>query len=121
MNSWFHARSSANKWGGTPEDYIDIHEWIDGSKASLGDARHRALRHHTEGVWDCQRIFGRVLVINGRDVAVREIAERHIIEDLGRLPSFADYLTETPLATWMGGARKRTINLAAIGLKEPTA
>lgn len=122
MNSWFHARSSANRWGGTPEEYIEIHEWIDGSKASLGDARHRALRHHTEGVWTCQRIFGRVLKLStGREVAVREVAERHIIEDLGGLPTFADYLAETPLASWMGGAKKRTVSLESINLKENPA
>ncbi|MFC6938287.1 DUF6915 family protein [Actinomadura yumaensis] len=92
MNSWRHAHSSAHKWGGTPEDYIEIHEFIDSSKKIIGDVRHRSLYHHTEGVWLCQRIFGRVLTIpktggGHKQVPVREVAERHIIEDLGWLPS----------------------------------
>jgi len=24
-----HAKSSARKWGGKPEDYLHIHEWFD--------------------------------------------------------------------------------------------
>ena len=41
-----HAQSSAHKFGGRPEDYLNIHNWFDESKSFLGDFRHRALRHH---------------------------------------------------------------------------
>ena len=98
MNSWHHAVSAARKWGGKPEDYIEIEEFIDSSKKLIGDVRHRAVYHHTEGVWLCQQLFGRVLTVektNGHgtvDVPVRLVAERHILEDLGWLPSPADYL-----------------------------
>jgi hypothetical protein len=47
-HSYHHAVSSARKWGGTPEDYLQIHNWIDGSKVILADFRHRALRRHAE-------------------------------------------------------------------------
>jgi hypothetical protein len=118
MNSWNHARSAARKWGGTPEHYIDIEEFIDSSKKIIGDVRHRSVYHHTEGVWLCQRIFGRVLEIpraSGEgtlQVPVRLVAERHILEDLGWLPSPADYLEGMPIKTWMSGARRTELPLS---------
>ncbi|MFC6883467.1 DUF6915 family protein [Actinomadura yumaensis] len=125
MNSWRHAHSSAHKWGGTPEDYIEIHEFIDSSKKIIGDVRHRSLYHHTEGVWLCQRIFGRVLTIpktggGHKQVPVREVAERHIIEDLGWLPSPADYLDGMPIKPWMSGAKTRTVPLSKLNLTGAT-
>lgn len=41
-----HAMSSAKKFGGTPDDYIDIHNLMDSSKSAIGDNRHRALTHN---------------------------------------------------------------------------
>jgi len=46
-----HAQNSARKFGGKPEDYLPIHSWFDESKAFLADFRHRALRHHAEGIF----------------------------------------------------------------------
>ncbi len=123
MNSWHHAVSAARKWGGDPADYIEIEEFIDSSKVSMGDVRHRALYHHTEGVWLCQKIFGRIITVekkNGHgtvDVPVRLVAERHIMEDLGWLPSPADYLTRivTKQNDWMsGGVRKELGNFEQV-------
>jgi len=118
MNSWHHARSAARKWGGTPEHYIDIEEFIDSSKKIIGDVRHRSVYHHTEGVWLCQRLFGRVLEIPRASgdgtvqVPVRLVAERHSLEDLGWLPSPADYLEGMPIKTWMSGARRTELPLS---------
>lgn len=46
-----HARNSARKFGGKMEDYLEIHEWFDETKAWIPDMRHRALRHHSEGIF----------------------------------------------------------------------
>jgi hypothetical protein len=43
---WIHAVSSARRWGGKPEDYIEIHNLMDSSKATIADSRHRALTHN---------------------------------------------------------------------------
>jgi len=119
VNSYYHARSAARKWGGTPEQYLEIEEFIDSSKKIIGDARHRSVYHHTEGVWLCQRIFGVTLqVTETRAVPVRLIAERHIIEDLGWLPSPSDYIRDMPLKPWMSGAQKREMALSVLGLQE---
>lgn len=114
-NSYFHAQASVRKWGGTVDDYIKIHEFIDGSKQSFGDVRHRAMLHNTWGVWMCQEVFGRVIQIEKagggtKPVAVREIAEQHIIEDLGRIPSVGDWLENMDIKAWMGGKQNKIIS-----------
>lgn len=114
-NSYFHAKSSAHKWGGTPEDYIAIHEFIDGTKRSFGDVRHRALLHNTWGVWVCQEVFGRVIQIEKagggtKPVAVREVAEQHVIEDLGYIPTVGDWLDNMNIKVWMGGKQKQVVS-----------
>lgn len=101
---WLHARSSSRKHGGKPEDYLPIHDWFDESKQHLADFRHRALRHHSEGIFLCERIFGTVLTnSDGKEVPVRVIGEQHVKEDLGRIPTVADWLTRIAPERWMGG------------------
>jgi hypothetical protein len=102
-HSYHHAVSSARKWGGRPDDYRPIHDWLDGSKIILADFRHRALRHHAEGCFAAEALFG-ITITNsaGRDVPVRMIAELHIVEDLGRIPSFADWVRCIKPKPWMG-------------------
>lgn len=117
MNSIAHARSAAKKYGGTWENYIEVEEFIDSSKQVIGDVRHRSMYHHTTGVWLCQRIFGRVLHIPrdfGKpiEVPVRLVAERHILEDLGWLPSPADYIDGMPIQAWMSGSQRREVPLS---------
>ena len=97
-----HALSSVKRWGGTPEDYLSIHDFFDESKLCLADVRHRALRHHTEGIFLAQRVFGPVITTSqGRVVPVRFIGEQHVQEDLGWIPTVKDWLQHLPLAIWM--------------------
>ena len=97
-----HAESSARKYGGEPSDYLAIHSWFDESKAFHADFRHRALRHHAEGIFLCEAIFG-VSIRNsaGRDVPVRFIGEQHVKEDLGFIPSAGDWLKQIQPKAWM--------------------
>jgi hypothetical protein len=101
-----HAESSARKFGGTAEAYLPIHNWFDESKAFLADFRHRALRHHAEGIFLCERIFG-VAITNseGKQVPVRYIGEMHVKEDLGRIPTAQDWLSQIKPERWMYGQR----------------
>ena len=99
---YLHAESSVRKWGGTVSDYLDIHLFIDESKSHYSDIRHRALRHHSEGVSLCGRVFGECITLSdGREVPTRLIAERHIVEDCGRIPTLADWLSNISLEGWM--------------------
>lgn len=101
-----HAKSSARKFGGVPEDYLPIHQWMDESKLLMADFRHRSLRHHSEGVFLAEKIFG-IAICNreGRQVPVRYIGEQHVREDLGRIPSFQDWANCIRLEPWMYGQK----------------
>ena len=101
-----HAESSARKFGGKPEDYLPIHNWFDESKAFIADFRHRALRHHAEGIFLAEKLFG-VAIVNsdGKQVPVRYLGEQHVREDLGRIPTAQDWLSHIKPARWMYGHR----------------
>mgnify|MGYP000464509020 CR=1 FL=1 len=87
---YYHALSSVRKWGGVPEDYLPLHQWFDQSKAILADPRHRALRHHAEGIFMLEALFGATLVnADGRTVPVRLIGEQHVREDFVCQKKFA--------------------------------
>ena len=104
---WHHALSSVRKHGGVPDDYLAIHEWFDASKAHHGDFRHRALRHHTLGVFECEREFGVTLTTSeGRTIPVRWIAEQHVTEDLGFVPSVSQWLSRVEPEPWMARSRR---------------
>jgi hypothetical protein len=101
-----HAKNSARKFGGVADDYIAVHQWFDESKAMLVDVRHRSLRHHAEGIFLAERIFGLTIRNSqGKDVSVRYIGEQHVREDLGRIPSFEDWAKNIKLEPWMRGQK----------------
>jgi hypothetical protein len=108
---WHHALSSVKRWGGRPSDYLAIHEWFDESKQHLADVRHRALRHHTEGIFLCERLFGTTLTnADGRVIPVRWVGEQHVQEDLGWIPTVKDWLEHMRPAPWMGRGGRLAID-----------
>ena len=101
-----HAESSAKKFGGKPDDYLPIHNWFDESKAFFPDFRHRALRHHAEGIFLAEKLFGiAILNSDGKQIPVRYVGEQHVREDLGRIPTAQDWLFEIKPQRWMYGQR----------------
>jgi hypothetical protein len=101
-NPYHHALSSVKKWGGEPEDYQAIHDWFDASKELHGDFRHRILRHHTQGIFEAERIFGNTIKIStGRRIPVRWIGEQHVTEDCGYIPSLSDWAKTIKPEPWM--------------------
>ena len=100
---WHHAVRSAKLFGGAAEDYLAVHDWFDESKAHLPDFRHRALRHHSEGIFLCERVFGPTLVNrDGKVVPVRLVGEQHVKDDLGWIPTVKDWLSNLQPKPWMG-------------------
>lgn len=107
MNPFHHALSSAARYGGVAEDYLTLHQWFDESKAFFPDFRHRALRHHAEGIFLAERIFGVTLTNQaGRRIPVRFLGEQHVKEDLGRIPTVQDWLSCLKPEPWMLRAGK---------------
>ncbi len=113
---WIHAESSSKKFGGKPEDYIEIHSFIDSSKGTIPTNVHRALTHTS---WFLSTILERVKFINshpapnntfptiinskGDHISVRDIGEQHILEDFKNkfIPTAQDYLQEIEFKDWM--------------------
>ncbi|GFE67100.1 DUF6915 family protein [Litoreibacter roseus] len=114
-----HAESSARRFGGAPEDYQHIHDWFDASKAHLALFTHRALRHHSQGIFEAERVFGLTLANSaGRTVPVRWIGEQHVKEDCrGCIPSLADWLSRIQPVPWM--ANGAIDNQAPADLADP--
>ena len=100
---YHHSVSSARKFGGKPEDYNALHSWFDDTKATFADFRHRALKHHSLGIFWCEKEFG-VTITNsdGKEVPVRLVAEQHVREDCGYVPSVQDWLQHLKPEKWMG-------------------
>jgi hypothetical protein len=115
MKPYLHGLNSVKKFGGKAEDYQAIHDFLDSSKAHFPDMRHRALLHSSFGIFIAEQVFGtNILNSDNRNVSVRDIAEHHILEDMGTIPTVQDYLQHLPMLNWLGGkARKpkRTIDL----------
>jgi len=103
MHPHHHGLTTVKKWGGKVEDYEQIHDWFDATKEGFADCRHRALRHHSQGIFECERVFGRILInSDGREVPVRNIGEQHVKEDCGgRIPTVQDWFKEIPIKSWM--------------------
>ncbi|MFU8866199.1 MAG: DUF6915 family protein [Rhodobacterales bacterium] len=98
-----HAESSARRFGGIADDYQAIHSWFDASKEHMAYFTHRALRHHTQGIFEAERSFGPSLTNSaGRVIPVRWIGEQHVKEDCrGRIPSLYDWLGRIQPESWM--------------------
>jgi hypothetical protein len=109
MNSHYHSVIAAKRHGGVPEDYYDIDSFIDSSKSAFGDVRHRAILHSTFGCYICEQVFGPTITNSeGKKIPVRLLAEEHIVDDLGFLPTPEHWLGEMPIYKWMSGTVKKT-------------
>lgn len=98
---------SVKKWGGKPEDYQAIHDLLDLPKSAHADMRHRAIFHNTLGPYIAEKVFGiNITNSDGKLVSVRDIAEQHIIDDMGRIPTLSNYLDQMPFYEWLGGPKK---------------
>jgi hypothetical protein len=72
-------------------------------------ARHDfQLGMNAEGIFMAKLIFGSALTLStGRVIPVRWVGEQHVREDLGFIPSFADWAKTIRPVSWMG-ARPET-------------
>lgn len=104
---YYHALSSVKKLGGSVEDYLPLHTWFDASKAITADFRGRALRHHAEGIFMAETVFGPTITLSsGRIIPTRWVAEQHVKQDLSFIPSFADWVKCIRPEPWMGEGRR---------------
>ena len=106
MHPILHAKSSVKKFGGKWEDYIHIHNWFDETKAWVGHSDHRVFRHHSEGIFECEKIFGPSFInSDNKIVYTRYVGEQHVKEDCyNYIPSAREFLkalTEKDKPIWI--------------------
>jgi hypothetical protein len=104
-----HSKSSAERFGGTADDYLHIHTLMDSSKLFLADWRHRALLHNTFGIHLFEQLMGASFKrkSDGIEVCTRTVITQHIMEDLGAVPTPGEFLREMPLRHWMSGIKQK--------------
>lgn len=108
MKPFLHAKNSAKRHGGKPEDYQKIHDFIDSTKAAMPDMRHRAVLHSAFGIFMVEQVFGTTITNSeGKKVCTRDIAEDHVIEDLGFIPTMQDWLSCMEMQDWMFGGKRK--------------
>jgi len=99
MKPFDHAQLSVKKYGGMESDYQKIHDFFDQTKAHHADMRHRAILHNSWGIFLCEQFFGTTITNSDQlEVSVRDIAEDHVMQDLGRIPSLDEMINLIPLS-----------------------
>ena len=92
MKPFQHAQISAKLSGGHWKDTLPIHDLLDSSKAAHPTMRHRAVLHSELGVSITRSIFDdSQCSFSGVAFDAEFIAMQHIEDDLGRVPTVADW------------------------------
>lgn len=115
-----HAENSARKFGGKPKDYLDIHQFMDSSKSSFSDARHRTVTHN---IWFCVNVIPKIFGEQRKNsdkkkYSTKDVAEMHCIEDMGYVPTIQDYLENMKITDWMKG--NSTVEKPIVNYQEKT-
>jgi len=81
---------------------MPVHDFFDSTKAAWADVRHRAILHSSFGIFLIEKVFGTNIVnSDGKTVSVRGIAEDHVVEDCGHIPTIEQWLKDLPVKDWM--------------------
>ena len=119
MKPYKHAVVSANRWGGVPEDYQELHDFFDMTKQNVPDMRHRMILHNSFGIFLLEKMFGKTITnSHGRIVSVRDVGEQHVIEDLGFIPTLEKCFSSMKLEKWMGGQVGKSYKISLVDEKE---
>lgn len=87
-----HAQISRKTYGGSWHDYIEVHSFLDSSKAACAHFKHRFFLHHREGIELGAKIFGEsVINSDNRTIPTRRLLTDHLIEDVGREVTVDDW------------------------------
>lgn len=95
MNSRLHAEHSAQIFGGKPEQYLAIHEMIDGNKVASSSIFGRFFMHHYDiGGEILYALFGKTIKVNSKiKVDTKEILLQHLIEDYDQIPVLQNWMS----------------------------
>jgi len=103
MKPVVHAKNSVRKFGGSLDDYMKYHNWMDSTKAHIPDIRHRMILHNAWGIFMAEQIFGSYFKnSDGKIVSVRDVLELHVTDDLGYIPTLEQCMKTLHAEPWMG-------------------
>lgn len=86
MRPWQHARSSALTGSLSWKEYLPVHEFIDSTKETCANRKHRIVLHHSDLGADLAK-----MAFPGRK-DIDAIVSQHVIEDLGHSVTLSDWL-----------------------------
>ena len=90
-----HAQISQKTYGGSWTNYIEVHNFLDSSKAACAHFKHRFLLHHREGIELGVKIFGETVTNSeNRTIETRRLLTDHLIEDVGRVVTVEDWVRD---------------------------
>lgn len=101
--AYIKSKKSVKVFGGKPEDYLKLHEWMDETEKWVEGKEHLIFRHHAQGIFEGEKKFGYTIKnSDGKNVPVRPILEIHINDELGFIPTFSELVECIPVSKWMG-------------------
>lgn len=87
-----HAQISQKTHGGCWQDYIEVHNFLDSSKAACAHFKHRFLLHHREGIELGIKVCGQNLVNSEKKIIeTGQILTEHLTQDLGKVVCVEDW------------------------------
>lgn len=113
MNYLNHSENSAKEFGGEPEDYYTIHQFIDSASDHYPEFGSLAILHSSYGVTIVEKVFGRYLTLDRdklpRLISVKEVALKHIRDELGCVPSVQDWVSSIQSEPWSKKVEPKTV------------
>lgn len=103
MTVYDQCLATAEEEGGAWTDYQALHQFLDWPRDCLPDGRFRRVLHNSWGVGLAEQAFGLAFTraSDGVELAVRPIVERHIVRELGTIPTLDAALEGVTLQRWM--------------------
>lgn len=96
------AEASVMRFGGNPSVFLPLHRWFLATANWTEGNEHLAFRHHAFGIFEAEGRFGPIIhQTDGRMIPTRVVAERHVQEVLGRVPSATEFLRRIKGERWM--------------------
>lgn len=96
MKPFTHAQIAARRYGGDAAHWLPYHDWWDRSKAAFPSMQHRMFLHSELGIhWFVEK-HGETIAVPGCAARTRSIAEDHMAEDVGFVPTVETWLQTLP-------------------------
>src|SRR5579885_1584730 len=102
-DDWQHCLHSCERFGGRPDDYLPLHQFLNSARTVLPDKASRCVLHNAWGIDLVVRCLGTTFRRSSDHIqtSTRQVAEMHILRDLGAIPTMLEAVRTVPLAKWM--------------------